>query len=210
MQELKNVDGTSLARFLAGWYGLPEPSGSERGVPRPLAQWYEAVAAGGERVTQYYQVRPPDGLDEADGRMVFCDDPGGEFVWAYGQDGDDPPTFERAVGEQSWRETGFPLSSLLLHVAVAGAVMSARIGLVSTDIAGTDFDRAAAHLRKLPGRLWSWPDPNLSFYEGEGVLAYGGRGGDPAGSQLLIGARDEKFLSSFDGIGWEWDSRADG
>jgi hypothetical protein len=211
MEELESIDESSLDRFMVRWYGVTR-SGDDVGDPRtpppPLARWYELASAGGERVTQYYQVRSPNALEVIDGLLVFCDDAAGEFVWAYEQEAADPVTFERMNDESQWRETGFRLSSLLLYIAVAGAVMNPAIGMVNTTISGADFERAIGHFRRLQNPLWSWPDPNLSYYAGDRMLAYGGPSGDPAGWQLLVGAQDADALSVLDGIEWEWDSRA--
>lgn len=209
MEELENIDGFSLGRFMARWYGVSPTSGSavQPATPPPLAQWFELAAAGGERVTQYYQVRSLDALTVVDGLLVFCDDPGGEFVWACGQQGADPPTFERMNDETQWRETGHSLSSLLLYIAVAGAVLSAKTGLVNTNISRDDFRAAIGHFRKLEHSLWSWPDPKLSYYAGDRMLAFGGHGGDPAGWQLMVAAMESEALRPFDGMEWEWDSR---
>jgi hypothetical protein len=209
IDELENVDDSSLERFMARWYGARLTDGdlAQPGIPLPLAQWFGLVAAGGGRVTQYYQVRSPDALSVVDGLLVFCDDPAGEFVWACSQQVADPPTFERMNDETQWRETGHSLSSLLLYIAVAGAVLSAQTGLVNTNIPGEDYRAAIGHFRRLQRPLWSWPDPKLSYYSGAGTLAYGGHGGDPAGWQLMIAATESDSLIPFDGIEWEWDSR---
>jgi hypothetical protein len=209
MEELETIDESSLDRFMARWYGVTR-SGDDAGdlrTPPPLARWYELASAGGERVAQYYQVRSPDTLEVVDGLLVFCDDAAGEFVWACEREAADPATFERMNDESQWHETGFRLSSLLLYIAVAGAVMNPAIGMVKTTISSGDFALAIGHFRKLENPLWSWPDPSLSYYAGDRVLAYGGPGGDPAGWQLLVGAQDAEALSMLDGIEWEWDSR---
>jgi hypothetical protein len=209
MEELENIDEWSLDRFMTRWYGVTRPrdDGDDQRIPRALRRWFELAAAGEGRVTQYYQVRSPDALTAVDGLLAFCDDPAGEFVWACAQQEVDPPTFERIDGESQWRDTGFRLSSLILYIAVAGAVLSARTGLVNSDISGADYDRAIGHFRKLQNPLWAWPDPQLSYYVGDRMLAFGGYGGDPAGWQLVIGAMDDEVLNLFDGIDWEWDSR---
>jgi hypothetical protein len=209
MEELENIDESSLDRFMARWYGVMRSRSDvdDRQIPPALARWFELATAGRERVTQYYRVRSPDALAVEDGLLVFCDDPAGEFVWACGQRAADPPTFERMNDGSRWRDTGFRLSSLLLHVAVAGAVLSARTGLVNTNISGEDYGHAIGRFRKLQNPLWAWPDPKLSYYAGDRMLAFGGYGGDPAGWQLLIGAQEEQALTVFDGMEWEWDSR---
>jgi hypothetical protein len=209
MEELENIDESSVDRSMTRWYGVTRPRADvdDQRIPLPLARWFELTAAGGERVTQYYQVRSPDALPVVDGLLVFCDDPAGEFVWACAQQDADPPTFERINDEPRWLDTGFLLSSLILYIAVAGAVLSARTGLVNTNISREDYDRAIGSFRKLQNPLWAWPDPKLSYYVGDRMLAFGGHGGDPVGWQLLIGATDEQILNRFDDIEWEWDSR---
>jgi hypothetical protein len=209
MEELENIDESSVDRFMARWYGVTQSRRivDDQRIPLPLAHWFELVASGGHLVTQYYQVRPPDALSTVDGLLVFCDDPGGEFEWACAQQDADPPTFERMHDESQWRDTGFRLSSLLLYIAVAGAVLSARTGLVNTNISREDYGRAIGHFRKLQNPLWAWPDPKLSYHVGDRMIAFGGHGGDPAGWQLIIGAMDDKSLNVFDDLEWEWDSR---
>jgi hypothetical protein len=212
MDELETVDESSVERFLSRWYGVARPAGElpDERLPPPLARWVELTGAARVDVTQYYQVRSPDTMAVVDGLLVFCDDPAGEFVWACDRHGADPSTHERMNDGSEWRHLGIPLSSLLLYVAVAGAVMSARTGLVNTNIPAASFSRAVRHFRKLQDPLWSWPDPNLSFYSADQLLAFGGKSGDPTGWQLLIGATDSEALSVFDDIEWEWDSRRAG
>lgn len=209
MEELENIDGSSVDRFMTRWYGVtpPRAESHDQQVPPPLARWFQLTAAGGERITHYYQVRSSDALAVVDELLVFCDDPAGEFVWACAQHDPDPPTFERMNDEFQWRETGFPLSSLLLYIAVAGAVLSARTGLMNTNIPHQHFERVIGHFRKLENPLWTWPDPRLSYYVGDRMLAFGGHSGDPPGWQLLIGAMDHETLNTFDEVEWEWDSR---
>jgi hypothetical protein len=210
MRELEDINESSLDRFMAHWYGVVRSHRNvmDERVPLPLARWFDLAITGGGRIAQYYRVRPSDELETTDGLLVFCDDPGGEFVWACGQHETNPPTFERMNDETQWRPTGLPLSNLLLYIAVAGAVLSTRIGLVNTNISPDDYNRAISRFRRLQNPIWSWPDPKLSYYADDRLLAFGGQGGDPNGWQLMIAAKDEAMLGPFNEIPWEWDSRA--
>lgn len=211
MDELSVVDSSSLERFLNRWYGIARPRSEAKAgdTPKPLARWFELVGPSVERVNQYYKVRARDELAVTDGLLVFADDPAGEFVWACDMDDSDPLTFERMPGELQWRQTGFQLSSLLLYIAVAGGVMAAEIGLQNLDISAEGFARAASRLHKLQNPLWSWPDPNLCYYVGDDLLAYGGHEGHRPYWRLLVGARSEAALEMLSDIEWEWDSRID-
>jgi hypothetical protein len=143
MDELEIIDDSSLDRFMSRWYGITRQrlDVDDLGTPPPIAAWFELTRAGAEHVSQYYRVRSPDRLAIVDGLLVFCDDPAGEFVWACGRQDPDPPTFERMNDESRWRDTGFRLSSIMLYIAVAGAVLAARTGLGHTNISPEDFGR---------------------------------------------------------------------
>jgi hypothetical protein len=202
VEELQTVTGTSLARFVERWYGLPDRPPvdlSLPGVPGPLADWYRIAARRSVPLSRDHAMYQPDGLLDRDGVTVFWEDHQRTEAWGYPtaqRDHADPPVYEQ-TDREPWLTTGISLSRFLVYVAVYEAVYAPIHGLVRLAAEPDELDAVLWRLEPLDDPLWEWPDAGVRYYGDDDLLAHGGV---------------DEAVGRFDGcaVAWDWDSRAGG
>ena len=220
MQELLDVAGDSLERFLVRWYGPPDqaaarPPNGPIAVPCPLQDYYELTSRWSRPLAVQNHLLGPDEVQVQDGKLVFWVENQGVWVWACDRAGDDPLVFDRENEPGApWQPTGAALSEFLLQVAVFEAVMGARLFAAGAGLTPGQLDAALAPLRPLPMSAWHWPAGEHRLYAGPGLLAFAGpnpRPGETAQTaterELFLAAQDAEHLDYARGLeGVDWDA----
>jgi hypothetical protein len=201
MQELLDVTGDSLERFLVRWYGppdqpaVPPPTGS-MAVPRPLRDYHELTSRWSGPVAVQNHLLGPDEVQVQDGKLVFWVENQSVWLWACDRAGVDPLVFDRENEPGTpWQPTGAALSEFLLQVAVFEAVMGARLFAAAADLTPAQLAAALAPLRPLPMSAWRWPAGEHRLYAGPGLLAFAGPNPGP-GETAQTAATRELFLAA--------------
>jgi hypothetical protein len=177
MEELFDIDGRSLERFLRSWYGPPDQAAAiapaAGRLPAPLRAWYAAAGSYSAPITFHNKLLEPDGVEERDGKYVFWMENQSVYEWAYDPDGDDALVFERSTTEgEPWHPTGVQLLAFLVSVAAFEAVMGADLVIHGENLTGGQVDALLAPLRPLP---MPGPTAGAQLYAGDGLLAFSGR-----------------------------------
>jgi hypothetical protein len=223
---LTNPDKGSVRRFLVQWHGEREPGNGlpaaqlERiSLPEPLRDFYEFAGRWPVVMDENGPIRllPPTELVSEEGKVIYCVENQGVYLWSTSPEGEDPPVWGRfdEAGEQ-WVEEEEPLSRCLLQSIIFQAVLLAPEGASVAWLESSELERVLRPLRALPLGNWRWPAYPTRFYAGEcGVLAVScpNRGPEGGGQvSLWIGAQDQAalaYLDEFVDRSWEYYSRRD-
>lgn len=179
MEELFEIDLTSVQRFLARWYGAPDRARTpvtRPDLPPALNAWYEATLAYSRAVTSQNRVLGPDEIVREGDKLVFWVENQHVYEWATGTGEDNPQVYERStsVGEP-WHLTGVRLTEFMVTVAVFEAIMTYEHAVYGGELTPDQLTAAVAPLRPLPlpgpmfgGQLYSTADTS----DGEHTIAF--------------------------------------
>lgn len=181
MEELFEIDLSSVPRFLARWHGPPDrarasatrAAASSADLPPALSAWYDATSAYSRPVTCQNHVLGPGELVRDGDRLVFWAENQGVYEWAAGTAEDDPQVFERSTsGGEPWHATGVRLTEFLLTVAVFEAVMTQELSVSREELTPVQLAATVAPLRPLPVPGPMWGSRLYAAADGQHVLAF--------------------------------------
>lgn len=177
MEELLNITGESLSRFLTRWYGdsdLPISADSEEAkMPCPLRLWHEVASQWSTPVATFNHPISPSELEIEDQKLVFWVENQGCWTWSTNIDGDDPIVFDRQPGSdpEPWTPTGETLSEFLLHATVFEAIIGAPNQIHAENVTEEILSQIISGFRPLPLPHWRWPSADVSILVGTSLLA---------------------------------------
>jgi ribosomal-protein-serine acetyltransferase len=189
----------AVPAFLDRWYGSgPAPAPPDERVPRSLRWFHEAYGTAPWALPLNRLLPAP--YDDA-GRLVVCEDAGGEHRWGIGdaEAGDPPVAFRTAEG---WAAESPSVSVFLLQLLLANASMYGDHVALTEQPAG----RALDFLTPLELPRWHWPDGHERWYAGEDAIAFSSGGSTWVSALSELGLL---FLTPYAG-GWSYYSPRDG
>lgn len=177
MEELLNITGESLSRFLTRWYGEPDLPNSVNveaaNMPRPLRLWYEVTSQWSIPVTTFNHPLSPGELEVENEKLVFWIENQGCWTWSTNIYGDDPIVFDRQPGSdpEPWTPTGETLSEFLLHATVFEAIVGAPNQMNAENVTEETLTQIISGFQPLPLPRWRWPSVDVRILVGPSLLA---------------------------------------
>ena len=183
----------ALEVFLERWHGhskARKPLKRKRlAMPRPLAEFYE-LARGRHAVVFNSLPRIPE---PTDGRLVFCVENQGVYLWSTEAKGNDPAVWGRFDEPgMSWRREKERLSGFLIELGVFEAIYGAPCGATAAHLESAAVRRLCSRMTRLPLGAWRWPAYPSRFYARKGALAFISPNGNEC--SVYVGAKHPAVL----------------
>ncbi|XRQ08879.1 hypothetical protein ACN3XK_72420 [Actinomadura welshii] len=165
MEELINVDRSSLRRFLVRWYGMPDLPVTDgempSHVPLALREWHRLGTSWSKPITVMNKPVPLGDLIQIENKTVFWEEAQGGQVWGFERQDDeanagvmrsDPNTYP-----MEWTETEEDIYQFLLHATVFEAVWNSDFSITAHDVDPMTLADMLKEFDELSLPRWSWP-----------------------------------------------------
>ncbi|MEV0568216.1 hypothetical protein [Dactylosporangium sp. NPDC050588] len=164
-----------IEQWFTWWHGPPDqPTDDRRAATTGVATldvWYAAACRWAVPVIDQNRFLAPEELRVESGRLVFMEEQFGDWAWATGTQGSDPPVYDRSDEDEPWQPLAPRLSAFLEAYWMFDAALGAPFGASRARGTAQDVDRLRSRMTCVASTRWRWPATFLQFFRRDRTLA---------------------------------------